>query len=97
MVIAGACSETLRNEKLVELGEGGQRDPRRTEFHSGAGRRIEHPDGHLDDYTRLHLEQGKRTIYTVLEALKAETATEMGMPRIMDDAILPDMGRMNGR
>jgi len=33
----------------------------------------------------------------VLEALNAETAAEMGMPRIMDDAILPDMGRMNGR
>ena len=59
MVIAGACSETLRNEKLVEFGEGGQRGPRRTEFHSGAGRRIEHPDGNLDDYAWLQLEQGE--------------------------------------
>jgi len=59
MVIAGACSETLRNEKLVEFGEGGQRGPRRTEIHSGAGRRIEHPDGNLDDYAWLQLEQGE--------------------------------------
>ena len=49
----------MRNEKLVEFGEGGQRCPRRTEIHSGAGRRIEHPDGNLDDYARLQLEQGE--------------------------------------
>ena len=32
----------------------------------------------------------------MLDALKADTAAEMSVPRIMDDAILPDMGRMNG-
>ena len=32
----------------------------------------------------------------MLDALKADTAAEVGMPRIVDDANLPDMGRMNG-
>ena len=59
MVITGACSEALRNEKLVEFAKSGKRRPRLTELHSGAGRRIEHPDGNLYDYTRLQLKQGE--------------------------------------
>ena len=33
----------------------------------------------------------------MLDTLKAYAAPKMGMPGIMDDAIVPDMGRMNGR
>ena len=97
MVIAGALSETLRNEKLMESGEGGQRCPGCADLHAGAGRRIEHPHRYLDDHSGLQLDCSERAIGPVLNTLKAYAAPKMGMPRIMDDAILPDMGRMNGR
>ncbi|MYD95768.1 MAG: hypothetical protein F4X98_00085 [Gammaproteobacteria bacterium] len=97
MVIAGASSETLRNEKLMERGEGGQRCSGRTDLHAGAGSRIEHPDRYLDDHSGLQLDCCERAIGAVFDALKACTTPKVGMPTIMDDAILPDMGRMNGR
>ena len=56
MVIAGASSETLRNEKLMERGEGGQRCSGCTDLRAGAGRRIEHPDRYLDDLSGLQLD-----------------------------------------
>ncbi|MCY3754139.1 MAG: hypothetical protein OXG99_08640 [Alphaproteobacteria bacterium] len=47
--------QTLRDKKIVESGEGRQGGPRGADLHAGAGCRIEHPGGYLDDQARLYL------------------------------------------
>ena len=45
--------------------------------------------------SRLHLDQGDRGVGALFNTFKADSATEQCMPAIVDDAILPEMGRMN--
>ncbi len=62
--------QTLRNEKLMESGKRRQGHPRCTDLHAGAGRRIEHPRGYLDDQAGLHHDRGHRAAGTMFDAFK---------------------------
>ena len=90
-------SKALADEKLVKRGKGGHRCTRRTDLHACARRRIGHPGGYLDDQPGLCLYRGNGAVGTLFNNFKGYSPTKQCMPTIVDDAILPEMGRMNVR
>jgi hypothetical protein len=73
-----------------------ERGLRRAEFHAGARCSVEHPfrDHHHD--AGRNLDADEAAILAPINALNAYTATEQGVPTVMNDGILPDMGRLDG-
>ncbi|MDD9992849.1 MAG: hypothetical protein OXP75_13695 [Rhodospirillales bacterium] len=61
----------MRDKKIVESGEGRQGSPRGGDLHAGAGRRIEHPGGYLDDQARLYLNGGHGAVSAMLDPFDA--------------------------
>ena len=87
----------MRNKKVVQVGESGQRYPRGTHPHAGAGRRIEHPGRDFDDLARTQLDSSNRAVGSLLDAFNTNSAPEVGVPAIVNNAVRSDMGRMNAR
>ncbi|TFL17277.1 hypothetical protein [Jannaschia formosa] len=95
--IAGTGSAlTAPPQQFVEIAKGAERCPRLAERHAGAGSRVEHPfrDHHHD--AGRDLDADEATVLTPIDALQAHSAAEQGVPTVMNDGILPDMGRMDG-
>ena len=65
--------------------------------HAGADPLIKHPGRYLDELAGAYLDSSYRAAGLMLDALKTQSAAEVGIPAIMNDAILSDMGRMNAR
>ncbi len=83
-------------QKIVELYQRRQRRARRSDIHADAGGRIEHPGGHHRHDSGRHLDVDEPTRRPVLARLNAESPAVQRMPTVVNDGILPDMGRMNG-
>ena len=77
--------------------ERGQRDLRCPDFKAGAIDRIELPRRHDRDSARRQLDMDERACCALLTQNAADTPPKQRMPRIMDNDILPDMGRMTVR
>lgn len=69
---------------------------RRTDLHTDTGRCVEHPCGHHCHDAGQHLDVDEPTRLTVVGPLDPDPTAEQCMPAIMDDSVLPDMGRMDG-
>jgi hypothetical protein len=93
---AGAAStQSTSPQKIVEVAQSRQRDPRLPNLHADAGRGIEHPRRHHHHDPRGDLEMDETPRHPVLATLNAKLAAVQRMPSIMNDDLLPDMGRMN--
>src|SRR5207253_11165088 len=73
------------------------RDARHAEPHSGAGRGIEHPGCHHNDYARCYLDVNDLTAGAPLNILASNITPIERVPAIVDLYLVPDMGRMTGR
>ncbi|MDE2890890.1 MAG: hypothetical protein OXN86_00050, partial [Chloroflexota bacterium] len=81
----------------MESDESEKRNSRRPHGHAGAGRPIEHPCGQPDDLAGPHFDMGDGLACTMLNGLEAQPSSEMRVPTVVNDAIHPDMGRMDAR
>ena len=89
-----ASSESLGEKQVMQVNERAKRGAWATDLHADTGRWIEHPRRNSHEQAALHLNVHDYTACTVLNALNAKTATAKRMPTIMDNDIMPDMGRM---
>ena len=95
--VAGAAStQSASLQKVVEIMQRRQGHARRADLHADAGRRVEHPCGHHRHDAGQHLDVDEPARLTVVDPLDTDATAEQRMPAIMDDSILPDMGRMDG-
>ena len=68
----------------------------RTDLHTDTGRRVEHPRGHHSHDAGQHLDVDEPTHLAIVGPLDSDATAEQCMPPIMDDSVLPDVGRMDG-
>jgi hypothetical protein len=71
-------------------------DARRTEHHSGAKQRIEHPASYGRNNAGRTLHAQKLARGPLLNAAHQNPMAEIGVPPIMNFGFLSDTGRMNG-
>ena len=96
-IVPGASSEPALGQQLMQLSQRRQCDAWYAERHSGAGRRIEHPGRHHDDYAARYLDVNDVAAGAPLDILATNAPPVMCVPAIMNLDLLPDMGRMTGR
>ncbi len=90
----GASPGTTLDQQTVQVSERRHRDTRRAELHPDAGDRVEHPRRHDCDHARRHLDVHEATGATILAVLPPDGPPVQRMPAVVDDDLLPDMGRM---
>lgn len=95
--VAGAGSAlTAPPQQLIEIAKRVEGRPRRAELHAGAGSRVEHPFRDHRHHAGRDLDADEATVLTPIDALHAHAAAKQGVPTVMNDGMLPDMGRMDG-
>ena len=90
----GASPGTTLDQQLVEVSEGRHGHTRRAELHPGAGDRIEHPRRNDRDHAWRHLDVHETTGETILAVVPPDAPPVQRMPAVVDDGLLPDIGRM---
>ena len=73
------------------------RYPAQADLHARAGDRIKHPRRHNRDDAGLRFDMHEPPGATLLTAAQANATPVERMPAVMDDDVLPDMGRMTWR
>jgi hypothetical protein len=86
--------EAQRDQQAMQLEQRIDRNTGQSNLHPGTGDRVEHPGTHDDDDARRRLEVRDLTVGTPLAVLHADLSPEQRVPRVVDDRIGPDMGRM---
>jgi hypothetical protein len=81
----------------MQLSQRRHRNARRTQLHSSAGGRIQHPGRHHDNYAGRHLDVNDLTAGAPLNVLAANATPIKRVPPVMNFNFLPDMGRMTRR
>jgi hypothetical protein len=84
------------SQKAVNLGQCGKRRPRRAEVHAAAGHAVQHPLGHHRHDAGGHLNVDEAARLPLVDPLDADPTAEQRMKPVVDNRMLPDMGRMNG-
>ena len=92
--VPGASPGTTLDQQLVEVSEGRHRHARRAELHPGAGDRVEHPCRQDRDHAGRRLDVHEATGEAILAVLPPDAPPVQRMPAVIDDGLLPDMGRM---
>ena len=96
LVIAGPSSETLCDQKLMQVGKGPCTHTCGG-LHVGPGRWVQHPRGDLGDHTGCNADTDIRIVRATFYSLETDPSPEQRMPTILNSAVVPDLGRMNGR
>ena len=88
------CPETKRGQQAVQISQRRSRDAGRADLHARAGSRVQHPGrDHRDDAGR-HLDMDHVTAGAALAVVPTKPAPAERMPPVVNDDLLPDMGRM---
>jgi hypothetical protein len=95
-IVPGASSETTLGQQLMQLSQRRHRNARRTQRHSSAGGRIQHPGRHHDDHAGRRLDVNDLTAGAPLSVLTANATPIKRVPPVVNFNFLPDMGRMTG-
>ena len=90
----GASPGTTLDQQTVQVGERRHRHARRAELHPGADDRVEHPRRNDRDHAWCHLDVHEATGETILVVVPPDAPPVQRMPAVVDDGLLPDMGRM---
>jgi hypothetical protein len=90
----GASPGTTLDQQLVQVSERRHRHTRRAELHPGAGDRVEHPRRDDRDHAGRHLDVHEAAGETILAVVPPDAPPVQRMPAVIDDGLLPDMGRM---
>lgn len=78
----------------MQVGQRGDRHPRLSKLHGGAGSSIEHPGRYDCDDTRSNLGVDDLTTRSMLAVVPPHSAPVQRVPPIADDNLIPDMGGM---
>ena len=84
-------------QESIEFDERVNRRAAGADLHARARDLIEHPRRDHRNHAGLRFDLHKSTGETLLAATEANALAVKGMPAIMDNDILPDMGRMTAR
>jgi hypothetical protein len=90
----GASPEAKCDQKVVQVRQGRDGDPRCAKPHPPAGDRVEHPSGHNCDDARRHLDVDDVAASSALDVVPPQPPTMQRMPAVVNNDIRPDMGRM---
>ena len=93
-IAQGASPETTLDQQLMQLSQRRYRHPRSAKRHPGAGGRIEHPRPHHRDDAGCRLQMRDVPAGPTFAVLQPDGASAERMPAIVDDDLIPDMGRM---
>jgi hypothetical protein len=80
----------------VQINQSGEGNPRCAQFHSGAGRPIQHPGRHRNNHARGNLDVSDLAGGATFGVMATNAAAEQRMPTVLDLNFLSDMGRMFG-
>ena len=95
--VAGTgLAQTAPPRQVVEITKRVERGLRRADLHAGARCSVEHPFRDHHHKAGRDLDADEAAIMAPIDALHAHAAAEQGMPTVMNDDILPDMGRTDG-
>jgi hypothetical protein len=92
--VPGASPGTTLDQQPVQVSERRHRHTRRTELHPGTGDRVEHPRRDDRDHAGRHLDVHEAAGETILAVVPPDAPPVQRMPAVIDDGLLPDMGRM---
>ena len=92
--VPGASPGTTLDQQMVQVSERRHRHTRRTELHPGTGDRVEHPRRDDRDHAGRHLDVHEAAGETILAVVPPDAPPVQRMPAVIDDGLLPDMGRM---
>jgi hypothetical protein len=96
-IVQGASSETMLDQKLMQLSQRRYGNPRPANRHSGTDGRIKHPTGNDNDHAGRRFDVNKLAASAVLGVVAANTPPIQGVPAVTNLNFLPDMGRMTAR
>jgi len=82
---------------MMQISQRGRRHTWFADLHANAGDWIQHPRRHHRDDTRRALDMDHITSSPPLHIMSTSPAPIKGMPTVVDNDVLPDMGRMTGR
>jgi hypothetical protein len=83
-------------QKIIEFHQPRKRCTRWPDLHADAGGRVEHPRRYHRHDPGRHLDVDEATGRPILAILNADPTAVQRMPAVVNDDVLPDMGRMNG-
>jgi hypothetical protein len=89
-----ASPETQRGQQMTQIDERSDAETRGADRHPGAGDRIEHPRPHHRDDAGRRLQMRDVPAGPTFAVLQPDRASAERMPPIVDDDLIPDMGRM---
>ncbi|WGF90835.1 hypothetical protein [Marinivivus vitaminiproducens] len=84
-------------QKIIEIRQSRDGCPWRADLHADAGQSIDHPLGQDREQARQRLHVEEPAALAVIDPFDPDAPTEKRMPAVMDNSMVPDMGRMNGR
>jgi len=91
----GGSPETKRAQQMMQVDQGGGRRNRSAHPHPRADRGIEHPARDHRDDARRRLHMDDLAANPPLAVVPPQPPAMQRMPAIVDDDLMPDMGRMN--
>jgi hypothetical protein len=89
-----ASSKSSLLQQQVQLGQRIHRCPRRTQFHAGASRGVQHPCRDHDHDAWFSLDVNYLAVGSLLAVFAPDATPIQRMPAVKDFDFLPDMGRM---
>ncbi|MFN8928150.1 MAG: hypothetical protein ACK5WM_21655, partial [Rhodospirillales bacterium] len=92
-----ASPDAEADQQVAEITERRERGPRLAEAHRRASDRVHHPSGHRQHDAGRRDEAQDHPGRPSLGRLDPQRPTAQGVPWVVDDDVLPDMGRMTGR
>ena len=88
------CPETKRGQQAVQVGQRRERSAGWADLHARTGDRVQHPGRHHHDNARRHFDMNHVITGSALTVVTAQSAPVKRVPPVVDDDLLPDMGRM---
>jgi hypothetical protein len=93
-ILRGASPETLRGQQMMQIDQRRDRHARGADLHPRASDRVQHPARHHRDDAGRRLDVDNLAASPLLAVVPPQSPTMQRMPAIVDDHLMPDMGRM---
>jgi hypothetical protein len=96
-VVHGVSPETESDQEVVQIDHCRQSHTWLAKLHPETGDRIQHPSRQYHDDAGRHLDVEHLTVSSLLATFSPQPVPVEGMPTIVNDHFLPDMGRITLR
>lgn len=91
----GVSPESEVRKQMMQIRQCPERHLWRAQAQPPTGGRIEHPGRHNSHNAQRNLDVEKLAVGTPLTVLPPQSTPVQRMPAIVDDYVIPDMGRMS--